>query len=203
MRGIWSEINFNMAPSFLGDGNYDFIKIALIHRQYITLIKRKLSFAYRLAYQGTIAGTVPFYIQPIMINSWAKTTTIDGLGGSQNIRGILRNRVVGDGIVYGTAEFRYKVFPFTLFHQDLAFGLNAFADAGMVVQEINIDKSGIPAEINQNDFFSKATEYPHLAVGGGLKLSYNENFVLSADVGFATDKRDGNMGVYIGFGFIF
>ena len=43
-------------------------------------------------------------MQPYMITSFAKVTTTDGLGGAKTIRGILRNRVVGDGIVYGNLK---------------------------------------------------------------------------------------------------
>jgi hypothetical protein len=203
MKGLWSEVNFLIAPKFLGDGNYGFIKLAVIHRQYFTIVKNRLSFGYRLAYQGTIAGTVPFYIQPLMINSWEKTTTIDGLGGSRNLRGILRNRVVGDGEIYANAEFRWKIVNFNLFRQPCYLGANVFSDAGMVVQDIPVNKSGIPDSVDQSTYFSSSKEYPHLSIGAGLKIAYNENTVLSADVGFAPDKRDGSIGIYIGFGFLF
>ena len=203
MRGLWSEINFLIAPKFLGDGNYGFIKLAVIQRQYFPIVKNKLSFGYRLAYQGTIAGTVPFYIQPLMINSWEKTTTIDGLGGSRNLRGILRNRVVGDGVVYANAEFRWKIVDFNLFRQPCYLGANLFSDAGMVVQDVPINKSGIPGSVDQSAYFSPTSEYPHISVGGGLKIAYNENTVLSADFGYAPDNRDGRIGIYIGFGFLF
>jgi hypothetical protein len=203
MRGLWSEVNFLIAPKFIGDGNYGFIKLAIIHRQYFTIVKNRLSFGYRLAYQGTIAGTVPFYMQPLMINSWEKTTTIDGLGGSRNIRGILRNRVVGNGEVYANAEFRWKILNFNLFRQPCYLGANVFSDAGMVVQDIPINKSRIPDSVDQSTYFSSTNEYPHFTVGGGLKIAYNENTVLSADFGFAPDKRDGRIGIYIGFGFLF
>ena len=131
---------------FIGDGHYSFIKLAVIHRQYFTLVKEFLSFVYRLGYQGTIAGRAPFYIQSYILNSFSQTTTIDGLGGSQTLRGILRNRVVGDGEVYGNAEFRWKFIRFHWIKQNFYLALNAFADAGMVVQPIAINKSGIPAE---------------------------------------------------------
>jgi outer membrane protein assembly factor BamA len=203
MHGIWSEITLMIAPEFIGDGKYSFIKAAVIHRQYFTIVKNTLSFAYRLAYQGTIAGKVPFYVQPIMLNSWEKTTTIDGLGGTRNLRGILRNRVVGDGIVYANAEFRWKIINFFLFKQHFYLGANVFSDAGMVVQDIPVDRSGIPEGIDQSAYFSSCHEYPHVTVGGGLKLVYNQNFVISADAGFATDKRDGSYGIYLTFGYIF
>ena len=202
MYGLWSEVDFIVAPKFIGDGDFGFIKLALIHRQYFTIIKKKLSFAYRIAYQGTVAGTAPFYVQPLMINSWEKTTTIDGLGGSRNIRGILRNRVVGDGEVYANVEFRWKIVDFNLFRQPCYLGANLFSDAGMVVQDISIDKSKVPGNI-VSDYFSSASEYPHVTIGAGLKIAYNENTILSADFGYTPDKRDGGIGIYIGFGFLF
>jgi outer membrane protein assembly factor BamA len=203
MKGIWSEVIFAMAPAFLGDGDFGFIKIAAAHRQYFTLIKNDLSFAYRVAYQGTIAGKVPFYMQPYMINSFAQTTTIDGLGGARNLRGIMRNRVVGDGMAYGNTEFRWKFYRFSLIRQNFYLALNAFADAGMVVQNIPVDKSGIPEKVDQSQYFSDGPEKLHVCVGGGLRVVMNQNFVISADYGAALDKRDGDTGLYIGFGFLF
>jgi hypothetical protein len=203
MHGLWDEVDFVMAPKFIGDGNYGFIKLALIHRHYITLVRNKLSFVYRLAYQGTIAGTVPFYVQPVMINSWEKTTTIDGLGGSRNIRGILRNRVVGDGVVYANAEFRWKIINFHLFRQPCYFAANAFTDAGMVVQDIPVNKTGIPSTVDQTLYFDSGNDHPHFAFGGGLKLAYNENTILAVDIGYTPDEQDGDIGIYVGFGFLF
>ncbi|MDP4281769.1 MAG: BamA/TamA family outer membrane protein [Bacteroidota bacterium] len=201
-KGIWSEIVFQMAPEFLSNNSYGFIKAAVIHRQYFTLIKERLSFAYRLAYQGTIAGKVPYYMQPIMLNSFELTTTIDGLGGSRNLRGILRDRVVGDGIAYGNAEFRWKFYHFRLFRQNFYMALNTFADAGMVVQEIPVDKSRIPSNL-VNEYFSDTPEYPHLCIGAGYRIAMNQNFIICCDYGQVVDKRDGSSGVYVGFGYLF
>ena len=73
----------------------------------------------------------------------------------------------------------------------------------MVVQDIPVDKTGIPSGLDQSAWFSSDHEYPHVTMGAGLKLAYNENFVISADLGFPIDKRDGSYGIYIGFGFLF
>ena len=203
MKGIWSEVVFAFAPSFLGDGDFGFVKIAAAHRQYFTLVNKDLSLAYRLAYQGTIGGKVPFYMQPYMINSFAQTTTIDGLGGARNLRGIMRNRVVGDGVAYGNTELRWKFYRFGLIKQNFYLALNAFADAGMVVQKVDINKSGIPGDIDQSQYFSDGPEKLHVCLGGGFRVVMNQNFIIAADFGTALDKRDGTTGIYIGFGFIF
>jgi outer membrane protein assembly factor BamA len=203
MHGIWTEAILALAPGFIGDGHYSFIKLAVIHRQYFTLVKDNLSFAYRVGYQGTIAGKAPFYMQSYILNSFSQTTTIDGLGGSRTLRGILRNRVVGDGVVYANTEFRWKFYRFRLIKQNFYLALNAFADAGMVVQPVSIDKSGIPASIDQSLYFSTDHESPHLAVGGGFRIVMNQNFIICADYGQAIDNRDGFYGIYVGLGYLF
>jgi hypothetical protein len=203
MHGLWDEAVMIVAPGIIGDGHYSFIKLSVIHRQYFTLVKELLSFAYRLGYQGTIAGTAPFYIQSYMINSFSQTTTIDGLGGSQTLRGILRNRVVGDGEVYGNAEFRWKFVRFHWIKQNFYLALNAFADAGMVIQPIAINKSMIPTSVDQSLYFSNDKESPHLALGGGFRIVMNQNFIICADFGQAMDTRDGSNGFYVGLGYLF
>jgi hypothetical protein len=202
MHGIWDEAVVALAPAIIGDGHYSFIKLTVIHRQYFTLVKDLLSFVYRIGYQGTIAGTAPFYIQSYMINSFSQTTTIDGLGGSRTLRGILRNRVVGDGEEYANAEFRWKFVRFRWIKQNFYLALNAFADAGMVVQPIAINKSEIPADIDQSLYFSNK-ESPHLALGGGFRIVMNQNFIICADYGQAIDVRDGTNGLYVSLGYLF
>jgi hypothetical protein len=203
MHGVWTEAVLAVAPGFIGDGRHGFVKLAVIHRQYFTLAKEVLSFAYRIGYQGTIAGRAPFYIQNYMLNSFSQTTTIDGLGGSRTLRGILRNRVVGDGEVYANAEFRWKFYRFRWIKQNFYLALNAFADAGMVVQPVSIDKSGIPPGVDQSLYFSSDHDYPHIALGGGFRIVMNQNFIISADYGQAIDKRDGLNGIYISLGYLF
>ncbi len=202
MNGIWSEIIFAIAPKFIGDGNYGFTKLSLIHRQYFAVVKRKLSFVYRLGYQGTIYGKVPFYFQPYLINSFSQTATVDGLGGSNTLRGILRDRVVGDGFTYFNSEFRWKIVNFSFIRQNWYFAMTAFSDVGMVVQPISVNQNDIPSNINQNEYFN-GNDHPHFSCGGGLKIAMNQNFIVSVDYGRAFDKRDGRYGLYINLGCIF
>jgi hypothetical protein len=203
MKGIWSEVIFLLAPGFISDGEYSFIRLSVIHRQYFTLVKNNLSFAYRIGYMGTIAGKSPYYFLPYMINSYSITTTVDGLGGSQTIRGIKRNRVVGDGVAFVNTELRWKFWHFRFLNRNWYAALNAFIDAGMVVQDRPVDEQSITPGYNPSDYFSNTPEYPHVGVGGGLRLVMDQNFVIAGDVGLALDKRDGDSGVYIGLGYLF
>src|SRR5690554_7146235 len=52
----------------------------------------------------TLFRSSPFYMLPYMVYSYMPSSSIDGLGGSKTIRGLIRNRVVGDGVVYGNLE---------------------------------------------------------------------------------------------------
>ncbi|MBC8435940.1 MAG: BamA/TamA family outer membrane protein [Bacteroidetes bacterium] len=203
MKGIWSEVIFILSPGFLGDGDYSFLRLAVNHRQYFTLVRDHLSFAYRIGYIGTIAGKAPYYVLPYQINSYSLTTTVDGIGGSQTVRGILRNRVVGDGMAWMNAEFRWKFWHFRFLRSDWYLAANVYGDAGMVVQERPVSLQDIPADINRADYFSDGPEYPHVTIGGGLHLAINRNTVIAAEIGKAINKQDGNIGIYVGIGWLF
>ena len=48
-----------------------------------------------------------------------------------------------------------------------------------------------------------AKEVPHVGVGGGLHLALNQNFIITADYGFAIKKADGDTGLYINLNYLF
>ncbi len=199
MKGIWTEVVlFN---SFSKD--FTFGKFGLTHRQYFTLIEDDLSFNYRLGYQGLVYGDIPFYLLPYMVYSYMPSSTVDGLGGSKSVRGMIRNRTVGEGVAFANIEFRYKFARFRFIGQNWYAALNPFLDAGMVLQKVDIDKSLIPDAVFQSQFFSEDAETVHLTYGCGLHLAMNENFVIAADIGFPVKPNDGTMGVYIGMNWLF
>jgi outer membrane protein assembly factor BamA len=202
MKGIWSEAVILTAPKFLGNGDFGFTKLSLTHRQYFTLIEKNLSFAYRLNYQGTINGKVPFYMQPYMVNSFSLSASTDGLGGSQTVRGLLRNRLVGDGVAFGNAELRWKFYRTVLWKQNIYLAINTFYDAGQVVKKIELDLSNVP-DFEKTAHFDVGAEGLHSTVGAGLRIVMNENFIVAADFGKPLDERDGKGGLYIGLNYLF
>jgi hypothetical protein len=204
MHGIWSEALVTYAPGFFFNPEFSYAKLVLIHRQYFTLIKDKLSFVYRLDYQGTIGGKTPFFMQPYMLSSYSSITKTDGLGGAKTLRGIMRDRVVGDGVAYGNIELRWKFLKTHVGKQNLYFALNGFSDFGMVVQQININKDKISSEDQAKYFdFSYEKDKVHPSLGAGLRIALNENFILAVDYGFAMNKNDGLKGLYINIGNLF
>lgn len=202
MSGIWTEAFIFGAPKFLGteDG---FLSFIITHHQYFTLIKRDLSLVYRLSYQGNLAGDIPFYMQSQIETSNIKPNI--GLGGSKNIRGIERARVIGEGFAYGNIELRWKAHHFNFINQKFYFGINAFTDFGQVVQKRDVQSIIAPrSSIPQTDYFNfEKGESLHISYGLGVRIAMNENFIVSADYGRAVNSQDGSSGLYMGLDYLF
>lgn len=205
-KGIWSEMQLHYAPAFLSNTDYSYARIVLTHRQYFTLIPDVMNLAYRVSYQGKIAGEMPFYMLPFMFQSAPKLTR-DGVGGSKTVRGVRRNRIVGDGFVFGNLELRGKILRTNILNQNFYIALSAFADAGMVTQKYDFNSAGLPGSLP--DYLPDeiidldAKEVPHVGVGGGLHLALNQNFIVTLDYGFAIKKADGDTGLYINLNYLF
>ncbi len=131
------------------------------------------------------------------------------MGGKNSIRGVLRNRVVGDAVAFGNFEFRYKFLRFEWLKQNFYLGTNIFFDSGLILKPIDMEanRAGLApltsaqkAELKLNDYESGKF---HSGVGAGLKIGWNENFVISVDFGTALNKQDGNSGFYIGLNYLF
>jgi len=200
-QGIWSELLFVTAPAFLGNIENSFTKIAVTHRQYFTILKDRLTFVYRFGHQQTIDGNAPFYYQPMMISSYSPSTITEGLGGAKSLRGILRNRLVGDGFTYANFEFRYKVLKFQLKKQNIYVALNPFFDAGFISKRMNVPTTGFGNGLDIH--FKETGEHLHYTGGCGLHIALNENFVLAINYGRAFDRQDGKSGLYIGTNWLF
>ena len=199
MKGIWTEAVVEAAPKILG-AESSFSRMTLIHRQYFTIVPKDLSLVYRLAYQTTLGGEVPFYYKSQVMTSFMTGALSEGLGGGKTVRGILRNRVVGDGFFYGNVEARWKFVRFTFIKNNWYLGLNSFLDFGKITKEIKISDSAINAN---PDLFKKDAEKFHTTYGAGLRIVMNENFVIAVDYGRATNKQDGKSGMYIGLNYLF
>ncbi len=212
MKGIWTEIGVEVAPKFMGN-DWGFSRFYITHRQYFTLIEKNLSFVYRLGYQSTLSGNVPFFYQNQVITSRLTGALSEGLGGSKTLRGVQRNRVVGDGFFMGNIELRWKPLYFKFLKQDCYLGLNGFYDFGRVTKNIklpgdlettfnNLYNSDGQTE-NFSDYFKPGTEKFHQSAGISVMLVMNQNFVVAIDFGKAFNKQDGNIGFSIGLNYLF
>ncbi len=208
MKGIWSELGVEIAPSFMGN-DWGFSKFYITHRQYFTIKENDLSFVYRLGYQTTLSGTVPFFYQSQVITSRLTGATNEGLGGSITLRGVLRNRVVGDGFLLGNFELRWKPVYFRFLKQDCYLGINAFYDFGIITDKIELP-GNLETRFDNNlknydfdDFFNPGSESLHQCAGISIMPVMNQNFVIAIDLGKSFNKQDGNIGFSFGLNYLF
>lgn len=204
-KGVWTDVILYVVPKSFSNLEDGFTRLSITHRQYFSIINDKLWFAGRLGWQSTIGGHVPYYVQPLMITTQLKGSYSEGLGGQRSLRGIIRNRVVGDAFVYGNAELRAKIYQTRRFNQNFYVALNTFVDAGMVTQKIDwVVATNLNTVIHDpENYFNPGSEKLHWSAGGGVKLVMNENFILSGEYGLALDQQDGNSGLYIGLNYLF
>jgi outer membrane protein assembly factor BamA len=207
-------VGVEMAPKFMGN-DWGFSKLFITHRQYFTLIEKDLALVYRLGYQTTLTGTTPSFYQSQVITSMLTGQTSEGLGGSSTLRGVLRNRVVGDAFFFGNIELRWKPIYFNFLKQDCYLGLDAFYDFGLVTKKIKMPDNlenvfygtDIISEIyttdSFSDYFKPDTEKLHQDAGISIMLVMNQNFVIAIDLGKAFNDQDGNIGFIIGLNYLF
>ena len=208
MKGIWTELGIEISPKFLGN-DWGFSKFYITHRQYFTLVENDLSLVYRLGYQTTLSGEVPFFYQSQMITSRLTGYSSEGLGGSSTLRGVLKNRVIGDAFVLGNVELRWKPIYFKLFNKDSYLGLNLFYDFGTVTKGIEIPGTlqstfnSRMSEYNFPDFFKPGEEKLHHCAGISIMPVWGQNFVIAIDIGKAFNAQDGNIGFAFGLNYLF
>jgi outer membrane protein assembly factor BamA len=205
-KGIWTDAGIFYAPSFLNDYDKGYVKLYFVHRQYLSIVKNRLTFAYRLGYQSSLGTKGPWYTDQFLITTPLRGATSEGLGGGKTLRGIKRNRVVGDGFVYGNIELRWKAIFFKFIGQNFYIGLNGFMDAGQVVKYVPIEDQvkAIDEEgFDRDDYFDLGAESLHISYGAGLRIAMNENFIIAVDYGRVSNEKDGSSGLYIGLNYLF
>ncbi len=207
-RGIWAEAVVYGSPDMFQRAA-DYVKVAAHFRHYVPLAGDRVVFAYHLAYQGTVAGEVPFYMQSNITTPYLRQVNSEGLGSINTLRGMLYNRIVGDGIAWANAEVRIRLAKFDLIGQQWYVALNPFVDAGAVVQPYRLERMReiwndmwIPAE-DRSQIYSGLDERLHMSAGLGAKLVMNRNFIVSVEWAKPFARQDGSNGMNIGLNYIF
>lgn len=203
-KGVFAELMFFANPAFSWVES-PFFRITVTFRQYISLIRKKLTFAYRLAWQDALDSQAPFYFSTYITQSYSSNTILEGLGGSKTIRGTLRNRMMGDGFFYSNFEWRYTFYQKRMGKQNVSLVINPFADIGLVT---DFYRSGDSGNIMFSQFDNlyesgKKKDCIHGGLGLGFHFCLNDNFILSFDYGRSLKKQDGKSGFYISTGFLF
>lgn len=193
-RGMWTELLFIQSSSQWGSDE-SFTKLSAAQRMYFPLLPDRLTLATRLAYQGTLTGRAPSYFQSFLFTTDNGTETMEGLGGMRSMRGILRNRLVGAGVAYGTMSLRWKLFDWDWKRRDIEIYSNTFSDFGQVVQRIDYDHAAVGV--------SPRSDVMHAGAGQGIYMVVNQNFVLYISCASSFRKQDRVNGIYFSTGWLF
>ncbi len=178
--GVWTEILLQRVDESLG-ADWSYTRWTFTDRRYFSL-GRRLVFAHRYLLQGVGEGA-PVHDLFQVQSSFRQQ---EGLGGSQTVRGVLKNRFVGRGMLVWNAELRWRAADFTLVGRSFHLVLSAFVDQGRVWED-NVKLDELLTDL-------------HRGFGGGVRVGMGENFIVSLDVG-----RTGGAGMplYIGLGYLY
>jgi hypothetical protein len=179
-RGTWSELLVQRSEPLLGS-DHAFTRWTLTDRRYVGFGTPRLVFANRLLLQG-VEGDAPFYELFIVQTSFKQQ---EGLGGAKTLRGLPKNRYVGEGLFLWNAELRWRAADFRLVGRPFHAVLSGFVDSGRVWED------GVRPKEILSDL--------HHGVGGGLRLGMGENFVIAVDRGQSSDGG----ALYIGLGYLY
>lgn len=205
-KGIWAEAHITAAPKWLGT-THEHYKLSATFRHYVPVIEDKLTFAYRIGYQGTIGNNSPWYSLPFYTNMGVKADN-DGFGGYRTVRGLMLNRVQGLDTGFYNAELRWRFVDFKLLNQNIAFALSGFCDGAHVFRGYDMTLSPVAsATQEQIDLYDKFVfdrkDGFHGAAGAGLRFIMNQNFIVAFEYARCFNKQDGNGAFYINTGFLF
>ena len=204
--GIWAEGHFTAAIPGISKNPY--YRYSLTWRHYLPIVKQdKLTFAYRLNYEGTF-GDAPFYALPYMTVMGEKQD-LEGLGGFNTVRGVMRSRVWGLDAATYNLEFRWRFVKFLVGKQNIALGLNLFSDGTMTTK--GKDLSNLKSWVS-TPVLGKEKDLPHVTLGAGFRFIMNENFIIAVDYGMPLShfmknspiyNQDGTGAFYVNLGYLF
>ena len=187
-RGVWAEAYLN------GDPFRKYLKACAYFRNYIDIPIHIPAgdpvFAYRLAWQQTIAGETPFYMiqnVPLLVQ---RNMISEGFGSSNTIRGIRENRILTEGFAWTNMELRVKLVSFKLLNQYFYLAVNPFFDAGIITKPyrneafaLNTSMPMTPSGKRMNQIYDETKLGDVVYSGGaGLKIAMNQNFIVSVEV---------------------
>lgn len=240
-RGIHADA-FLSYTADIGEREYNNLKLNVTWRQYLPIVVQHtaepingrpkdhniVTLAYRLGWQQLLAGNTTFYQNTYLNQLYLQRVIYEGLGGANSLRGIMRNRVLGDGFLFGNVEMRIQLLQFRVKKENFYIGINPFIDCGMLTQRRTtygtdamqgtvddettaaIAASGLDADdffyVQQDGTSGYSKWYsPHWSAGCGLKVAMNDNFVLSVDWAHALNEADNSKpsNLYIKMGYMF
>lgn len=124
-----------------------------------------------------LAGDVPF----LELANFGGVAGVAGIGSLNTVRGLPRMLYIGKLKAMGNLELRSRLLHFEPGTHRLDVWAVGFGDAGRVWRDWRLDDDAGRV---------------HVSYGGGLRLAWEEDYVLRADVGFSPE---GTLGFYVNF----
>ncbi len=141
---------------------------------------QKLVFAFRFGV-GYTTLNAPFYEY---LDQWTSIGDVEGLGGSQTLRGYDESRFAGPAVSLANVELRYRFAQTDFLKQHLGFYIIPFFDAG-----------GIGNTLDRVANFQNL----RFSAGPGAQIAWNEDTILRFDFGLCPEGSQ----FYFGIGQIF
>ncbi|MBI3502196.1 MAG: BamA/TamA family outer membrane protein [Bacteroidetes bacterium] len=170
-NGIFAEYMNEVSLKALGS-DFDFYKTFLHFNYYHKILQkifRKCVFATTTGIGYTI-GNAPFFE---FQDEESSEKTIEGLGGSETLRGFKQSRFVAPVMEFTNVEFRTRFWQLDKLKQHFSFSAVPFFDVGGVWNSLD--------RISHTENF-------RFSEGLGLRIGWNENTTLRFD--FAVSKED-------------
>lgn len=165
--GVFTEVSGRFAGAALGS-EWAMWGLNFTDRRYYSLGRPTLVLATREAIDVQ-HGEVPFFQQIVMGGSqWVE------LGGPMSLRGLPIGRYRGPVTLYGDVELRWQAAEFSLFKTPMRFFTVPFLGLARVI-EPGADDPGDPV---------------HGGAGLGLRLGFQEVFLLRADVALGLEEYE-------------
>lgn len=178
--GTWTELIVQRVDDIFGaDASYT--RLTLTDRRYFPLGDR-LVFAHRYLLQSVGDGAPVHDLFQVQ----ASFRQQEGLGGAKTVRGLLKNRFVGQSMLVWNAEVRWRAADFRFLGRSFHMVLSAFVDQGRVWD----------GDVQLDELLTDL----HRGFGGGVRLGMGENFIVAVDMG---RSEEAGMPLYIGLGYLY
>lgn len=172
--GYWLESSVRGAASFIGSA-WDVFGVNLAARFYLPLDqKHKIVVASQTIVDALFGDDMP-YDAMSRVGGSLYMNDYNAIGGQYMGRGIRDQLFVGRFKAIEQLEFRYNFWSFNLWRQRFALTAATFGDFGMTAW--NYDR------------FVHDMKTVHIAFGSGLRVLWNETFVVRADLGMSPAEK--------------
>ncbi len=169
-NGYFAEITHETSLKIIGSG-FDFSKTFAQIRGYHQILKKyfkKQVFAWRTG-AGITSGNAPFFEYA---DEWSSEGSIEGLGGTNTLRGYKQSRFMAPIMNFNNFELRSQFWSGKAFHQHLAMSAVPFFDFGGCWDNFS--------KLNTSNYRYNS--------GLGLRIAWNVNTILRFD--YAVSKED-------------